>query len=244
MKQRIRISREMLSYVGEGAVTPDWPAAWTTFAFSDLDGTARLMIGSNDDLPAASLVFAVDPAASERLFAAVPAAGSWHLPSDLRALAQAVLHCPLPEPARMPLRHAKSIELYCATMTRLGEEALVPLHAAAELSQRDAQRIIAARRLVDERWREKLTLDAIARTCGINRAKLTRGFRLLFDCSVADALTENRLGGAHRLLRETDLPVSSIGYQCGYGNNASFTRAFSRRFGMAPTQARRVAVGA
>ena len=52
MKQRIKISREMLSYVGEGPVTPDWPSAWTTFAFFDLDGTARLSIDSDDDLPA------------------------------------------------------------------------------------------------------------------------------------------------------------------------------------------------
>jgi SulP family sulfate permease len=34
------------------------------------------------------------------------------------------------------------------------------------------------------------------------------------------------------------LPVSTIGYRCGYLNNASFTRAFSRRFGIAPTQLR------
>ncbi|MEX6650950.1 helix-turn-helix domain-containing protein [Pseudomonas aeruginosa] len=34
------------------------------------------------------------------------------------------------------------------------------------------------------------------------------------------------------------MPVSSIGYQCGYLNNASFTRAFSRQFGTTPSSLR------
>jgi AraC family transcriptional activator of pyochelin receptor len=60
----------------------------------------------------------------------------------------------------------------------------------------------------------------------------------MFDCSVTEAIAERRLNGAHRMLLVTDLPVSSIGYRCGYRNNASFARAFTRRFGMAPTQLR------
>ena len=47
-----------------------------------------------------------------------------------------------------------------------------------------------------------------------------------------------KLRGAGEMLRSTDLPVSSIGYRCGYLNNASFTRAFSRHYGVAPTQYR------
>jgi AraC family transcriptional activator of pyochelin receptor len=40
------------------------------------------------------------------------------------------------------------------------------------------------------------------------------------------------------MLRTTDLPVSSIGYENGYLNNASFARAFSRRFGLSPSDFR------
>ena len=115
---------------------------------------------------------------------------------------------------------------------------LVPLDRDGVLSAAEAGRIAAARRLIDERWHEKLTLDSISRACGLNRAKLTRGFRSVFAMSVADAIADRRLGGARDLLLATDLPVSSIGYRCGYLNNASFTRAFSRRFGQAPTQFR------
>jgi AraC family transcriptional activator of pyochelin receptor len=89
-----------------------------------------------------------------------------------------------------------------------------------------------------------LTIDDIAKSIGINRDKLTRGFRELYQCSVAEALSERRLRQARQMLAASDLPVASIGYRCGYLNNAAFTRAFSRRFGMAPTVMRRVGVAA
>jgi AraC family transcriptional activator of pyochelin receptor len=40
------------------------------------------------------------------------------------------------------------------------------------------------------------------------------------------------------MLLATDLPVSSVGYACGYLSNASFTRAFSRRYGVVPSRLR------
>lgn len=249
-KHRIDVSPEMLSFVGPGALAPEWPDNWLTLIFTGLDTSGPALVAATREpdvaeLTDAPLVFAVAEAACRRLFGFAPDLDTpWHLPADLRAIALAARDCPLPEPARATMRLAKSIELLCAVFAAFAEGALVPADGAGELSEGDAVRIVAARRLVDECWHEKLTLDAIARACGLNRAKLTRGFRLMFDCSVADALAENRLAGARRMLLATDLPVSSIGYRCGYRNNASFTRAFSRRWGLPPTQLRQLEVAA
>jgi AraC family transcriptional activator of pyochelin receptor len=98
--------------------------------------------------------------------------------------------------------------------------------------------------MIEERWHEKLTLETIARACGLNRAKLTRGFRDMFACTIAEALAEQRLRQASRMLLTTDKPVSSIGYENGYLNNASFARAFSRRFGVSPSDYRACGVAA
>src|SRR3546814_16848494 len=81
--------------------------------------------------------------------------------------------------------------------------------------------------------------DLIARRSGLGKAKLTQGFREMYKCTVAEAVSERRLSHARTLLSLSDLPVSSIGYRCGYQSNASFTRAFARRFGMTPTDMRR-----
>ena len=42
------------------------------------------------------------------------------------------------------------------------------------------------------------------------------------------------------MLLTTDKPVSSIGYENGYLNNASFARAFSRRFGVSAVRLSRL----
>ena len=245
-KQRIDVSPEMLSFVGTGPIAcDDLPPAAICLRF-DLGEAPTL--GFGDPLEAAvdaTVVLIVTAEACRRIFGHVPAdPGCWHLPADLALLAVALRDCPLPEPARATLRLAKSIELLCATFEKFADNVLIAADSAGELCERDAARLAAARRLVDERWQEKLTLDTIARACGLNRAKLTRGFRQAFGSTVADAIADRRLQGAHRLLLATDLPVSSIGYRCGYSNNASFTRAFSRRYGVAPTRLRALEVAA
>jgi len=173
-----------------------------------------------------------------------PGHGAFHLPPELRAIA-AALRGPAVAPETWPAyRLAKSIELFCETLRLVAADALAPLAGGGALSPADTRRLMAARRMIDDRWNEKLTLDAIARACGLNRAKLTRGFRDLFDCSIAEALAERRLAQASRLLLTTDLLVSSIGYESGYLNNASFSRAFSRHFGHSPSDYRAMSCAA
>ncbi len=243
-KQRIDVSPEMLAFVGPGTVDdgdrPIVDAVMFRFDLGD-DSPTFAYAPALTGIETATVVLSVSAGACRRLFGALPASpGCWHLPADLALLAVSIRHCPLPEPARATLRLAKCIELLCAAFAHVAGGALVPAGGAGAWTERDAARLAAARRLVDERWQEKLTLDGIARACGLNRAKLTRGFRQTFGSTVADAITDRRLEGAHSLLLATDLPVSSIGYRCGYSNNASFTRAFSRRYGIAPTRLRAI----
>jgi AraC family transcriptional activator of pyochelin receptor len=191
------------------------------------------------------LAFAVSRRACRRLFGDLPDPDArWYLPSDLRALGQSIVSPESDDAAADTLRLARSTELLCQFFAALRSGNLVAVEGQPSLTESDIARIAAARRIVDTRWQEKLTIDDIAKSCGINRDKLTRGFRELYQCSIAEALSERRLRQARQMLAASDLQVASIGYRCGYLNNASFTRAFSRRFGMAPTAMRRVGVAA
>jgi AraC family transcriptional activator of pyochelin receptor len=247
---RIDVSPEMISLIGSGSVGSDIPCADTVafliaFGVAETPPTFRF-----DEWPVPEilnadgsnrLILIVKKDACLRIMGcplSLRDGGVYHLPAALRAIAFTIRDCDLPEGARTPYRLAKSIELLCDILRAHAEDSLVPIGTEGVLTQADGQRVLAARRLIDERWSEKLTLDMIARSCGLNRAKLTRGFRDMFACSVADAISDQRLGEAGQMLLATDLPVSSIGYKCGYLNNASFTRAFARRFGLAPTQYR------
>lgn len=237
--ERISVSPEMTVVVGPGdAGVPDLPDP-VVFAFS-FDGTPTLAVGaSSSDRCGAALRLYVTTAACRRLFGRVPDGPmTYHLSANLRTIALAVRDCSLDGAAGTTLRGAKCVELFCETFAALIGNSLVPANDELAMSERDTRRIVQARHVIDEQWREKLTLDAIARACGVNRAKLTRGYRALFGVTIAGAIAERRLGGARQMLLATDLPVSSVGYACGYQNNASFTRAFSRRFGVVPTRLR------
>ncbi len=164
----------------------------------------------------------------------------YYLPPHCRAITAAIAN-PLPslgEAARDAYSTAKAVELLCETLRLLQDCELVPLAPVGMLSLSDSRRIIAARDMIEQHCAEKLTLNGIARSCGINRAKLTRGFRDMFACTIAEAIANRRLQQAGRLLLTTDLPVGCIGHESGFANNASFARAFGRHYGRSPSQYR------
>jgi AraC family transcriptional activator of pyochelin receptor len=248
MQERIDVSPEMITLVGDGPADPaGWPDAPVLLRFrrGGFGVTVELLPDpSIADAATGPLVFLVASEACRRLFAAERIeAARWYLPAGLAAVEHAI-SVGGTDPAGTALRLAKSIELLCGVFGALAADTLVPAAGDGRLGAEDAERIVGARCLIDERWREPLTIDTLARACGINRAKLTRGFRELFGCSIADAIADRRLSGARDLLLATPLPVSSIGYQCGYQSNASFTRAFTRRYGVPPTRLRQYRLAA
>ncbi|MEJ5978096.1 helix-turn-helix transcriptional regulator [Novosphingobium sp. PS1R-30] len=244
-KLRIDVSADLIAFVGQGVVAHEgWPndSLVVSFAGLEREAVAVLRFDPHSDGAlgtTAEVVLVVQRDACRRLFGGLPAnAGHWYLPSRLRDLVRSILDCDTAPGARSTLQGARSVDLLCQAFAELAKGELVPVEGGGLLNELDAARIAAARRMIDEKWQEKLTLEAIARACGINRDKLSRGFRTIYNSTVADILTENRLSGARRLLLASDLPVATVGYRCGYLNNASFTRAFTRRYGLSPSQLR------
>jgi AraC family transcriptional regulator, transcriptional activator of the genes for pyochelin and ferripyochelin receptors len=164
--------------------------------------------------------------------------GDFHFGSELRRLVMAIANPDIPPAAQGVYRQAKALEAVYEAIQQHAAGKLIPLVRESPLSADDTRRVISAKRLIDERCGEKLTLTKIARNCGLNRAKLTRGFKDLFDCTVAEALMAARLERASHMLLTTDLSVACIGYENGYENNSSFARAFCRRYGRSPTSYR------
>lgn len=123
---------------------------------------------------------------------------------------------------------------------RAGKLIAVAGEGMADAAERE--RLAHARRFIEANYGEKLTIDRLARLCGIGRGRLMRGFRELYGCTVSDHLAEQRLQHAAGELRATRLPVARIAYGSGYLSNAAFTRAFARRYGLTPSAYRANAV--
>lgn len=247
----IDVSPEMISFVGSGSIGHEvWPEDSVGFLIEFGEGKQPDKVQffdspqANDfcaDGSGRKLVFLVARTACHRILGKgldLDDRQICYLPTMLASIAIAIRDSRLAEAARKPYRLAKSIELLCELLALIAQRKLIAITGNRHVSETDRQRLLLARQLIDASWSEKLTLDDIGRACGLNRNKLTSGFREMFDCSVVDAITEQRLRAARGMLLSTELPVSSIGYKCGYMNNASFARAFSRHFGVAPTQFR------
>ncbi|MDB5863160.1 MAG: transcriptional regulator, AraC family [Betaproteobacteria bacterium] len=82
------------------------------------------------------------------------------------------------------------------------------------------------------------TLDALAVCANASRASLVRMFQKLAHRPPLEFLSELRLELARRKLAATALPLGDIAAQVGYQSESAFSRAFRRRFGFPPGEAR------
>lgn len=67
---------------------------------------------------------------------------------------------------------------------------------------------------------------------------LCRRFKDLINSSPMEYLTKLRMEKAKKLLQDPSLSVERISHEVGYNSRRSFSRAFSREYGMSPQEFR------
>jgi AraC-like DNA-binding protein len=82
------------------------------------------------------------------------------------------------------------------------------------------------------------SLDQTAKLIGCSRATLMRRLSLEGQ-RYGELVTERRLGHARQLLRSSNRSIADIALASGYSEAASFTRAFQKKSGSAPSRWRR-----
>lgn len=83
-----------------------------------------------------------------------------------------------------------------------------------------------------------LTVEAVARRCGVDRSHLFRLFKQHLQLSPQQYLIRLRLNKAEELLQTTSLSVSEVAFSCGFNDLCHFSRLFKRRFGVSPSARR------
>lgn len=79
-----------------------------------------------------------------------------------------------------------------------------------------------------------ISLDDLARDCGLSRSYFNRAFRQSTGLSPYRWLTERRIDAAKELLRDASRPLALIAIDCGFADQSHFTRVFSRVTGLTP----------
>ena len=93
--------------------------------------------------------------------------------------------------------------------------------------------------LMHARAAEPWTVTTLAREIGMSRSRFAERFSNLLATGPMAYLSEWRLQNALSLLHDSRRSVQQVASQAGYGSPAAFTRAFSGKFGIAPTEYRR-----
>lgn len=97
-----------------------------------------------------------------------------------------------------------------------------------------------ARDLLNIRFREPLTLTAIAREAGVHPVYFAASFRHFEHCSVGEYLRRRRLEYVRRALAQPDLPLADIALDAGFADQSHLTRTFKRFTGKTPGEYRKL----
>lgn len=114
------------------------------------------------------------------------------------------------------------------------------LQRSPNLRQREREdRIVHCVRSMRENLHRKLSLKDLARTAGYSVPHFCMLFKRQVNCGPIEFFCRLRIQRACGALLRTELTVSEIAAQLGYGDPLYFSRLFRRRTGYAPTEYRR-----
>jgi AraC family transcriptional regulator len=114
--------------------------------------------------------------------------------------------------------------------------------APPRLSPRDRRRAVEAALLLDARSCEALTLEDTAAALGLSPFHFLRIFRAVLGVTPHQYLVRTRLRQAARLLA-TEVSITDIAYDVGFGDLSNFVRTFHRAAGVSPRAFRKASRG-
>lgn len=170
----------------------------------------------------------------------VPAMVRVNLSPRSRAALNTIFSCEMGSPLFMRFMHAKAEELTCEIVYELNKMYSGGIiHFGLSRSEKDMQLIEAAAHIYDQSIGHAPSVDTLSRNLGIDKNKLTAGFKDRFGCSPAEYGRTQALEWARSQLIKATHSVQSVAAMCGYSTTSAFTRAFAAYFGKTPSSMRR-----
>jgi AraC-like DNA-binding protein len=132
---------------------------------------------------------------------------------------------------------ALALELLCCAVQSFTSEAAAPIQ---EYTERELKCLHMARKVLMTQLSPPPTITKLARTVGMAKSTLTKGFKAVFGETILDFSLNCRMRHALMLMRDRSWSVAKASEAVGYAHATSFTTAFRRHFGMRPIDVRRV----
>ncbi len=107
------------------------------------------------------------------------------------------------------------------------------------LSSKESYRVNVINNYIKDTIQDKHSLEELSDKLSISKEAFCRFFKRTFDKTFSNYVNEYKITIASKMLIETDMSVSEIGYQSGFNNLSFFHRQFNRYKGMSPKGYRR-----
>lgn len=91
---------------------------------------------------------------------------------------------------------------------------------------------------IENNLEQPLSLDSVANSSNISKYYFHRLFSAMMGCSLNQYILSRRLNSSAKLIQNENLSLTDIAYQLNFGTPSSFTRAFKRQYGIAPSSLR------
>ncbi|NIR48247.1 MAG: helix-turn-helix domain-containing protein, partial [Phycisphaerae bacterium] len=92
---------------------------------------------------------------------------------------------------------------------------------------------------MEANFRYNLSLEDFAELCHRSRSSFKRDFRKHFNEAPGRWLLKKRLDYATILLRNADMNISQVAFECGFEGLAHFSRSFKKQFNVSPSNYRK-----
>ncbi|NIJ43744.1 AraC-like DNA-binding protein/mannose-6-phosphate isomerase-like protein (cupin superfamily) [Wenyingzhuangia heitensis] len=107
------------------------------------------------------------------------------------------------------------------------------------LSYKESERINVVYDYLKENYLNKITVDDISEVMNMSSDTFSRFFKKTFHSSFFTFLNEYKISIACKMLIDTDLSISEIGYKVGYNNLTFFHRQFQKHMQVSPSKYRK-----
>ncbi|GAB5413418.1 MAG: hypothetical protein Cons2KO_10210 [Congregibacter sp.] len=200
---------------------------WRTVGIACRPSFVRRELGIRDDaLPKALQEFSGEAADT----------GFWYagaMDSEMLEVSRHLLDPPVKGRTRNIYLRVKTLELLCLALESLDNPDLLE-EPPVKLSQHDLNCLYRAREILDAA-EELPSLETLAREVGLNRNKLSAGFKHVFGDPVAAYYRGMRLDRARERIIAGETSIGRIAGEAGYSDPGSFSKAFRQRFGVLPS---------
>ncbi|MFK7807856.1 MAG: helix-turn-helix transcriptional regulator [Saprospiraceae bacterium] len=135
---------------------------------------------------------------------------------------------------RSTFLESKTLELLSRQIKQFKDDLLSP-GKQVMLRRYDVDKIKAARDVLTADLQNPPIIEKLAKKVGINQQKLKAGFKVIFDATINQYLTAERMEHASLLLLK-GASVKDAALEVGYSNQSHFAKKFKEKYGVLPKE--------